>query len=103
MVEGIFDNVDLGTLILGPGESHEFRTGYFEYGCVLIQGECEITVGSDEPRAFGPRPNPFEHKPYGLMLSREQTAKFTAKTESLIAVGISPAEKSVSSPPLWFE
>ena len=94
LVEGIFDNVDLGTLNLGPGESHELRTEDFEYGCVLIQGDCEVAVGSEGPRPFGPRPNPFEHKPYGLLLTREQTAEFTAKTESVIAVGISPAEKS---------
>ena len=53
---------------------------------------CEVTLETGGTYPFGPRPDPFDHKPYALLLSREQIVRFSATEESLIAVGISPAK-----------
>jgi 5-deoxy-glucuronate isomerase len=94
LVDTQFDNLKMGVLRLKPGDNHELQTGESEYGCLLVSGDCDLTDGQGDSRPFGPRPDPFEHKPYALLLSRERSARFTAKEESLLVVASSPAENS---------
>ncbi len=93
LVDGVFDNLTFGILSMDVGDTYEIDTKELEYGFVLVSGDCESIVGDGKARAFGPRPDPFDHKPYALLLSRNQSVRFVAKRESIIAVASSPAER----------
>ena len=94
LVTDVFTDLEMGTLLLPSGQSGEINTGEKEYGFVLIRGHCKATMGTGEAYDLGPRLNPFDHKPYGVMVSRDRQVRIEASQESLIGVGISPAKAS---------
>jgi 5-deoxy-glucuronate isomerase len=97
LVEAELRDLRVGTILLGPGESHTVETGKREFAFVLVRGRCEVRLASGIQGKLGPRDNPFSHPPYGLFASGGETATFSALEETLIGVGNSPA--TTSHPP----
>ncbi len=91
LVEGVFGDLEMAALQLEAGTRERFETGDREYGLVIIHGCCRVTLATGETYDLGPRQDPFEHLPYGLLLSRQQEAIVSASEDSLIGVGTSPA------------
>lgn len=93
LVDWQFNFLQMGTLLLLPGESYRLHTYEREYACVLVYGECEATVDNDLRGRLGPRANPFDDPPFALFVTREQSVSFKASKPTLIGVGSAPAEK----------
>lgn len=72
----------VGVLKLAKGHDHTFETKEFEYACVLVSGECEVSLESGENGTLGPRRNPFEDKPYGIFVSKNEIVTFRAQCET---------------------
>jgi 5-deoxy-glucuronate isomerase len=90
-VETELTNLRVGTILLGPGESHTVETGDREFAFVLVRGRCGVQLSSGPQALLGPRANPFEHPPFGFFASKGETATFLAEEETLIGAGSSPA------------
>ncbi len=90
-------HLNMGTIFLEAGQTHTISTLNREYAFVLIYGKCMVETESRIKGILGPRENPFEHPPYGLFASKEDTILFTAQTETFIGVGSAPAEKKTKS------
>jgi 5-deoxy-glucuronate isomerase len=93
LVETELRDLRVATILLDCGESCKVETGAREYAFVLVRGECEVHLSGGLECALGPRENPFDHPPYGLLVSREETVTVTARAETLLGVGSAPAEK----------
>jgi len=91
------NNLKVGTVLLKAGESIELKTKDREFALVLIYGECNVKLSSGLQGKLGPRENPFEHPPWGLFATREETILLTAKSKTLIGVGSAPAKVKMSN------
>ncbi|RPJ55827.1 MAG: 5-deoxy-glucuronate isomerase [Acidobacteria bacterium] len=90
-------NLRVSALLLPAGGTFQLVTGEREHALVLVRGDCSIRVGNGMEMPFGPRPNPFEHRPFGLLAGREDTVSLTARCESIIGIGTAPAAKRKAS------
>jgi 5-deoxy-glucuronate isomerase len=81
----------MALLDLDRGGTHAIETGDCEYAFVLIQGTCVGRLDSGLAAQLGPRPDPYEHLPYALLLSREESVTLEATEDTVIAIGCAPA------------
>ena len=84
-------------LKMTPGSMYTIATGNLEYGLVLISGWCAFEIEGGIKGEIGPRKEPFHCPPYALMVTKEEKVVITAKEDSLIGVGMAPAEQKKSN------
>lgn len=97
LLTGELTHLQVSALLLPPGAHFQMVTGDREYAFVLVRGDCVAKIGNGLEMPFGPRTNPFEHPPFGLFASREETICFTARSESLIGMATAPARQRMAS------
>ena len=97
LVDGQLANLRVGVLRLGAGETHAFGTGERECAVVLVRGHCAMTTVDGPDFEAGPRPDPFEHKPSGAFVSRDETVRVVAREDSLVAIASAPAERKTAN------
>lgn len=94
LLDGVFPNLDFGVLKLEPTGTHCFETGDREYGCVLVYGDCTVSAADGSSFRMGPRENPFDQPPFGVLFSRKHRFEIRADADSLIGIGIAPAPEA---------
>jgi 5-deoxy-glucuronate isomerase len=98
LVDSEMQNTKMGTISLGSGESFTLDTGEREYACVLVYGHCSaVLLGEEKSGVLGPRKNPFDDKPFGFFVTREEKVTFTALEKTLIGVASAPAAKKTKN------
>ena len=97
ITEGELLYLEMGVIKLEPEASHLLYTRDREHAAILIAGECYVQLDGGQGGLLGPRRNPFDDLPYAVFVTRDEQIIFTAKTESLIAIGSSPASKKLSN------
>jgi 5-deoxy-glucuronate isomerase len=85
----------VAALRLEAGQTFDFDTGAHEFALVRVHGNCEVSLASGLTAPFGPRRDPFQDLPFGLMVSRGERVKLTARASSLIGAGRAPAERAM--------
>ncbi len=90
-------NLEMGALRLEASERHTFHTRDREYAAVLIQGECQVELKSGLSGRLGPRQNPFEDLPYGLIVSRAESVLFSARSKCMLGIASSPAPNKLAN------
>ena len=79
-------------ILLAAGEKMDIETVNREYGFVLISGHCEFFIQDTEHYILGPRLNPFDEKPYALLVTRDQKITIRALSPSFLGAGSAPAK-----------
>jgi 5-deoxy-glucuronate isomerase len=97
LVDGQLEDLRVGVLTLARGQSHSFETGENECAVVLVRGRCTISTADRQDFVAGPRPDPFEHKPSGALVSRGETVRVAAQEDSLVAVASAPARQKTAN------
>ena len=97
LVDHELKNLKMGVISLEKGESITLATEDREYACVLVYGECEVTITGGAKERMGPRNNPFEDMPYGIFITRDETITFTALAKTLIGAASAPAAKKTKN------
>jgi len=92
LVDGELKNLKMGVISLDEGEIFKLETQGFEYACVLITGKCDVHLESGMLCTLGPRSNPFEEAPFGVIIAKDEYAAFSARKDTLIGVGCAPAQ-----------
>lgn len=93
LIDNELSNIKMGTLRLIRGQSYTIETKDREYAFVLISGSCLVKIKDGEDGIIGPRPNPFEHKPYGVFATREESLTFCANEDTFIGFASSFAKE----------
>ncbi len=91
LVGGELKHLSVGTILLEPNEEFVLTTGGREFACVLVHGECTLSLSGGPAVSLGPRKNPFEHPPFGALIPGGESAVFRAVVPTLIGVGGAPA------------
>jgi 5-deoxy-glucuronate isomerase len=97
LVEGQLKNLRMGALLLAPGRAFRLATSDRECACVLIQGDCNVSLGGTRQERLGPRRNPFEDPPQAVFVSKEDTLTVTALQPSLLGLATAPAERKTAA------
>jgi 5-deoxy-glucuronate isomerase len=97
LVSGELQTLSVAALCLEPGETYAFDTGEHEYALVLVHGHCQVSMASGLAADFGPRRDPFQDLPFGLMVSRDEHVTVSARQTTLIGVGCAPAASALPS------
>jgi 5-deoxy-glucuronate isomerase len=90
LVDGEMKDIRSGVIDLEKGHSVEVSTADYEYGFVLIHGQFCAKTSSGDKFITGIR-HDFHEKPFGLLITKEETVTLTALEDSLIGVGAAPA------------
>ena len=98
IVESELTALQFSTLSFVSDTEVSIQTGSREYAFVLIHGRCEAMIEGQGTYSLGPRPNPFEHPPYALFVTRDSRVVFCAGDRdvdqpTLIGIGSAPAER----------
>lgn len=80
--EGTF--MDVGLLVLEPGDTYHFSEKEKEVAWILISGKLEVSY--DDKSLEIERPNPFDYNPWCLLMARGHCCKLTAHEYSEIYV-----------------
>jgi len=97
LVDGEMQNIKMGVISLENGDSFTLDTVEREYACVLVYGLCSAVLGEEEFGVLGPRKNPFDDKPFGLFVTREERVTFKASEKTLIGVASAPCVKKTKN------
>jgi 5-deoxy-glucuronate isomerase len=95
ITSGQLASLELAVLSLAAGEEYALDTGEQEHAVVLISGECQVALDSGLAANLGPRSDPFQGLPFALFVSREETVRFVARSQSMFGIGSSPAAKKL--------
>ena len=95
ITNGQLRNLELAVLRLEKGEKYVLETAGREWAIVLIQGECQFTIGAGPASSLGPRENPFQDMPYALFVSRDEVVGLGASAGCMFGIASSPAEKKL--------
>ncbi|NWG12037.1 MAG: 5-deoxy-glucuronate isomerase [Acidobacteria bacterium] len=87
LVDAELRDLRFGTIRLDAGESITMETGTREMAFVLVRGDADARISGGIEARLGPRDNPFDALPYGVMVSREEAVTIRARTETLIGAG----------------
>jgi len=93
LISGELTYLEMGVLKVQAGASHIIATKDREYAVVLVHGECHVQLASGLSGILGPRKNPFDDLPWAILVTRDETLTITAKSDSLLGIGSSPASK----------
>ncbi len=93
LVDSQLKTLGMAALSLQPGESYTLDAGDREYALVLVHGQVSFSLASGLTGEMGPRRDPFNDLPYGLLVSREERVTITAVRPTLIGAGSAPAAK----------
>ena len=85
--EGRLALMDVGLLVLEPGESYFFSEEHKEIAALLMKGEAEFIWEGKTGK--GERPNEFDFKPFCLHVSAGTDFKITAVTRAEIYIQMS--------------
>ncbi|HYM42919.1 MAG TPA: 5-deoxy-glucuronate isomerase [Steroidobacteraceae bacterium] len=77
---------------LRAGERLERSSPEREQCFVLLSGEAAVHVNDEDLGTIGPRPDPFDGRPYAVYLPPRARLAITARRDSEIAAGSAPAE-----------
>ena len=91
LLNGELSHLQVAAIHLDTDEKMDIETGNREYGFVLISGHCEFSIQDTEHYILGPRLNPFDEKPYALLVTRDQKVTIRALSPSFLGVGSAPA------------
>jgi 5-deoxy-glucuronate isomerase len=97
LVQGQLENLRMGALLLEPGHTFRLSTMDREYACVLIHGECTVSLDGEAKESLGPRRSPFEDLPEAVYVSREMVFTLTASRPSLLGMASAPAAGKTAS------
>lgn len=97
ILEDELKGLRMAILKMPKGFKHTVCTEQMEYGFVLINGWCAFEIDGKMKGEIGPRKDPFTSQPYGLMVTKEEKVLISAKEDSLIGVGMAPANKKMSN------
>jgi len=97
ITHGQLANLEMAVLRLEAGEEFVLDTGDREHAAVLIHGDCQVSLDSGSIATLGPRSDPFHELPFAFFVSREETVRLAARSESLFGIGSSPASTRLPS------
>jgi 5-deoxy-glucuronate isomerase len=97
IIQGELQNLEMAVLKLGKGETFVLNTEDREYAAILISGACQVELLDGQAGSLGPRKNPFDDRPSGVLATRDETVRFEAVADCLLGIGSAPAEERVEN------
>jgi 5-deoxy-glucuronate isomerase len=97
ITHGELRNLEMAVLKLGQGETYRLHTKDREYAAVLIEGACQVELRDGQMGFLGPRRNPFQDMPSGVLVTRDESIRLLATADCLLGIGSSPAGKRIEN------
>jgi 5-deoxy-glucuronate isomerase len=97
IIQGELHNLQLAVLELEEGDTYQLDTVDREYAAILIRGACQVELQDGRLVHLGPRRNPFEDMPSGVLVTRDETVRFVAVTDCMLGIGSSPAKQKLQN------
>jgi 5-deoxy-glucuronate isomerase len=92
LLAGELRTLELAAWAGDRGRVEELPLGPRQYAFLLVSGLADVSLGGSERYALGPRPTPFDSKPFCLLVSGPGTAMVRAPEAALLLIGSAPSD-----------